>query len=486
MIINKNSKLTYVFPLLIAIIAFLMTPGLAISANFPLEIINIKPAGTGDPPIPESNRIFRAYPGIEYNIRAAVIGGLYPYTFSLENAPEGMTVDPDTGEISWPNPQSDAGPITLKVIDEEGSTISTQWSIKCTKDNFIFIDSDFSGTENGSFTNPYSSISNMMDNTDSNDRTDIVYFREGDYTAPNSGENNLSNTPHKWIGYPGETVKINGNHGYFKAQSSPVYLDSIDISNSTNYIYYIWGGRDYQTIRRCTWSEIDSDTSSNINQGMIMASSAGSKGYGFVVQDNKFSNFTGANAIGSLYDGNKTIIEDNYIYNGGNPGLHSFCSPLGIKHGNIRYTIRHNKIIMPENATDFGIYNEQLPEDDNAEILFNFIKRKEHTDNALKFYYPEKVYIYRNTIVGNIYLEDESDNPYYFYNNVFIGALIRERGSADLTVTNNLNGTISDNIINSDGLLTNEYSEYKGTHGWEIVNKQSLELESPENLKISN
>ena len=53
------------------------------SANYPLAIINIRPAGTGDPAIGENNRIFRAYPGIEYNIRVGVIGGEYPYVFKL-------------------------------------------------------------------------------------------------------------------------------------------------------------------------------------------------------------------------------------------------------------------------------------------------------------------------------------------------------------------------------------------------------------------
>lgn len=74
-------------------------PAFASKANFPLEITNIKPAGTGDPPIPATNRIFRAYPGIEYNIRAAVIGGVYPYYHELSGAPGRMTIDSFTGEI---------------------------------------------------------------------------------------------------------------------------------------------------------------------------------------------------------------------------------------------------------------------------------------------------------------------------------------------------------------------------------------------------
>jgi hypothetical protein len=105
-----------------------------------LEITNIKPAGTGDPVIPSTNRIFRAYPGIEYNIRAAVIGGTYPYTYSLNNAPEGMTINSRTGEIVWPNPQLDASDIQLSVKDSENTTVSTAWSITVSANGFLFVD----------------------------------------------------------------------------------------------------------------------------------------------------------------------------------------------------------------------------------------------------------------------------------------------------------------------------------------------------------
>ncbi|MCE9638039.1 MAG: IPT/TIG domain-containing protein, partial [Planctomycetes bacterium] len=83
-------------------------------AHHPLEITNIKPSGAGG--LDAQNRIFRAYPGIPYVIRAAVMGGSFPYTFSLSNVPAGMTVDARTGEVSWPNPTADATP-TITVVD---------------------------------------------------------------------------------------------------------------------------------------------------------------------------------------------------------------------------------------------------------------------------------------------------------------------------------------------------------------------------------
>src|SRR4029079_14725153 len=57
--------------------------------HFPLELLNIKPVGSPPRGLSQNNRIFRAYPGVTYNIRAAVIGGNYPYSYTLSNPPSG-------------------------------------------------------------------------------------------------------------------------------------------------------------------------------------------------------------------------------------------------------------------------------------------------------------------------------------------------------------------------------------------------------------
>src|SRR5687767_12569806 len=97
---------------------------------YPLEITNIGPVGVNG--MSANNRIFRAYPGLEYNIRAAVVGGVYPFQYSLSGAPTGMTIDAATGEIRWPTPQSNASNITLTVRDSAGATRSATWSITVT------------------------------------------------------------------------------------------------------------------------------------------------------------------------------------------------------------------------------------------------------------------------------------------------------------------------------------------------------------------
>ncbi|MGI6388543.1 MAG: Ig domain-containing protein [Desulfomonilia bacterium] len=141
---------------------FLFMPPVLNAAYNPLEIINIKPAGTGNPAISPNHRIYRAYPGIEYNIRAAVIGGMYPYKFSLSNAPYGMTINENTGVISWPNPQTSAQSIRLTVTDAENHVATSTWSINVTQNGFIFIDASRTGTETGTISQPYNSIQDIL------------------------------------------------------------------------------------------------------------------------------------------------------------------------------------------------------------------------------------------------------------------------------------------------------------------------------------
>ena len=81
---------------------FFTMPTDSLAANYLLEIIQpqegLSTNGCVGGTLP-CNRFYRAYPGLEYNVRMGVIGGDYPYVYSLITAPSGMTIDAGTGEI---------------------------------------------------------------------------------------------------------------------------------------------------------------------------------------------------------------------------------------------------------------------------------------------------------------------------------------------------------------------------------------------------
>ncbi len=477
-----------IFLLYMCILSF-ATP--ALSANFPLEITNIKPAGTGNPAIPETNRIFRAYPGIEYNIRAAVIGGLYPYTYALNNAPTGMTIHPSTGEIIWPNPQADSGPITLSVTDAENTTVTSSWAITVTTSGFLFVDSSYSGTQTGSITQPYNSIENLINNTDSGNLTDIVYFRAGDYQFFGPADMFIANSPHAWIAYPGETVNIDAGDRYLRSDRS-VYFDGLYFRNFSNRGMHLWCGHHYQTIRRCSFTDIVSTWNYNENQGFIFVSSGG-LGYYLVIQDNSFSNFTAAQAIGSLYNSHKMLIENNHIFDGGYPGNNPFAQGIGVKV-NIDYlTIRGNEITFPASATSMPI--EIYQASDYIDLCFNLISwEASGSERRLveSHFETRHFYSYRNTYIGDIgfrYLNPENctqnAGPFTYFNNVIINPNSNYSGvwvsvnhfsfidgqtswAKCIADIDNLKGLPSANIVDANGNLTPSFSEYLGTHGHQI------------------
>ena len=501
---NKFFNFSFNYTIVLLFMYFLSITTIAFSANFPLEITNIKPAGTGNPAIPSTNRIFRAYPGIEYNIRAAVIGGVYPYTYSLSKAPSGMTINADTGEISWPNPQADSGSITLTVKDSEDTTVTTNWAISVSTNGFLFVNASYSSNETGSITQPYKSLINMLNGTNSSNETDIVYFRDGNYqlAAFNATGGAVSDItgklitkiigwPYTWIGYPNETVNIDADKRLIR--SHKVYFDNLNLTNFSDYGITLQSEFSYNTIRRCNWSHLVNVRSSNNNQGFIFTWNGGD-GYFFVIQDNSFSHWAGASAIGSLYCTQKVLIEDNYIHSTDGGGMNGINNGISPKYHTDYITIRSNIVRMASGSPFATAPNSGMIGSSNLEICHNFFEQSSGSRALVHLFNAEgyeairvmnNLFYHHNTAIGNIVLRFIEGGPYNFYNNVIINPKTDYAGnwhSVDhfsypwyidmnthpenyINDVNNLKGTAEDNIVDANGNLTTAYSSYADTHG---------------------
>jgi len=474
------------------------------AANYPLEIINIKPAGTGEPAISEHNRIFSAYPGIEYNIRPAVLGGEYPFSFKLENAPAGMIINATTGEISWPVPQESSGVIKLTAEDSEGSVVSTTWEVALTTNGFIFVDSNYSGIETGAINQPYSSIENMLNANAP--VTDIVYFKSGSYSLPiflpayhlGQGCNlfpGIGGRPHIWIGHPGHTVTIDMQDHYLEflanaGQASQYYFDSLIFTNMTDFGIRNDSSNNYLTVRRCDFGGITNSTPDyNRNQGIIHTIRE-LLGHYVVIQDNKFHDFHNTAAIGNTYHLTKILIEDNEIYNQTLDVL-GFSNAFGLKEAVSYAFIRHNKAY---NFSGGSIMANAYNDVHDVEFSFNYFDALATDDRLNYMGTSTNIHWHRNTLrIGLIFQEivDASDGPFYLSNNVIINDNSTSytdidhisyhytcdmSGATPFATTrviqnNNLKGFIGDNIIDQNGNLTQDYSSYLGTHGWQISNE---------------
>lgn len=487
----------YVLLLSFGIIFIAFSAVETLAANYPLKIVNIE--GTG-----ENNRIKYAYPGILYNVRIVAAGGAYPYTWSLSDAPAGMTINPATGEIRWASPPVSNNPfnVTVRVTDSENNYNSQSYTITVTNSTsrFLFIDDNATGTKTGSITQPYASLSEIWN---ANHGGKIVYLRNGRYNIPHRNDSirhasktNIGVTnPYSYLGYPGETAIIDEEYG--KGQEYPAYLFSWRINdvyfeNLTfeNIYYYALSktDSDYSTVYNCVFKNAVTDDGHH-NQAYINYMAGGSSDYDVIINNT----FQGPIGGGSNFQAIETytvsymVIDGNTVSNMPNYGIF-------FKDGTHNSTIRNNKILSC--GTGFGQYAQGGSS--NIEICFNYICNSVSSDLYIG---PVETitnhYVYRNTFVNNgsgaPVFRDNNITSTYVYHNIIVNykddtgeigsnAYYRNKSyyryvSATtfdkILFTNNIKGTPSQGIINNTGHLMPDYINYLGQYGWQVTASES-------------
>lgn len=520
--ITKNKSLLFfksffslvTFTCMIMAIQFFAANTEVSAAYSPLEITNIKPASSGTPAISPTHRIFRAYPGKEYKIRASVIGGMYPYKFSLSNAPSGMTINSSTGVIDWPNPQASAGPITLTVKDSENTTVSSSWSITVGTSGFLFVDSAYTGVSTGSITQPFKSIQDIINL--SNHESDIVYFKGGTYTLPifqpyyytlmGCQISYGGGKPHIWLASPGEDVTIDMSQHFFEAASvtaTPYYFQGLKFANMANWGFRTSSSMNYFTFYECKIDGMIKNTSGNNNEGFIFTEADG-RGWYMTFQNNTFSNGSGISYIGSLYQQSKVLVEDN-DFSSLTMGTADYVQAIAFKAATQQSTIRHNTFniadssVMPIHGGWFAWLGETS---NKIEICFNYIYKSSGgralspNQNRIAIDQANQgaLWVYRNTIVGGditmYYLDVESQGgpplsvqgPYLFKDNVIVNPnagityhySCGPNASQRVTLTNNISRTTAIGLVDSSGFLTGSFAAYVGSIGWQTNSIQKI------------
>jgi hypothetical protein len=447
----------------------------AFAANYPLEITNIKPSGQ----LPATHRHYRAYPGIEYNIRAAVIGGDFPYVYSLANAPAGMTINADTGEIRWPNPQANASP-TITVRDRVGISVNATWTINVSTSGFKFVDAvNGSSSGSGSISSPWRTLRDVWNNAAT---TDVIYFRAGSYNQldiPERGDIGgdwegivWENKPSIWLAYPGDTRPIidfgfvagQENAPLIRLNSDYVYVDGFEIRRVRNIGFQFpsgIGGRHGPTYRRLVAHGLGPSTSGS-NAAFIMTTTFEGRCTGGVIQDSEFYDFQAS--IIKIYSQHKLLIEDNYIHDG-NTGIE-------LKDLIEQFTVRGNRFRAISIVPLGGNMHETAT---SGEILFNLIQGNQYALRLNNDAMATSIWTYRNTFSGGEVMVAHvtpTTGPFTFNNNVIVNnetgnKLTVENNSAParLIVTNNLTGTPGSGIVDSSGNLIGANTQYIGIHG---------------------
>lgn len=482
--------------------------GPARAANYSLELVSPRAVGTapgsGSASITSTNRIYKAYPGIEYNIRAVVVGGAYPYRFALSDAPAGMSIEERTGLIVWTNPQSDASP-TITVTDSEGARMSSSWDIAVTPDGFKFVDAvrgnrHPAGT--GTISNPWRTISDIMASPAAS-AGDIVYFQSGTYDVldlprESAGspwervEISASESPVAWIAYPGASPVLDfgfdpGSESgvLIRFTGSNVYVDGFETRNSRIIGFQLGSGppSHYRVMRRLRMRDHNAINANldGTNASFIMTTSSysdpdagggpGTWAQYLAIQDCEFFNAARDMALKS-YSQSKMLFEDNV--------LHHMSYGAEIKADMSRFTYRHNIHYEIERRAIGGNLASATT---HGEILFNLVNApaSEFGLDLNQNSETKRVDVYRNTFVSRVRVRntDGADGPFNFYNNVIVnndsgtpsGSHIYHENVSDasrITRASNLAGYARDNIVDSSGNLAGSYQQYVGSRGFQI------------------
>jgi len=506
-----NTRVSGVFA---AALLLLAVPAVA-QNHMPLEMLNIKPVGAPPTGMSQYSRIYRAYPALTYNIRAAVVGGNYPYTFTLSNAPSGMTVNQNTGEINWVNPQANASP-TLTVRDQSGAQVSATWPITVATAGFRFIDATNGNDANaGTLAAPWRTVARAKAVSSLND---IWYFRSGVYLVqttfgplvnPGTSRYNAAffsnQTSVIWLGYPGETPVIdygyNGNatSGQFFPSvglaGSTIYVDGFETRNTQHFFFLTGGESQGPTFRRMKmhgqgygWIESES------NASFLMYEHQAPQSYGAIIQDSEL--YDGDLAV-KHYDLMKPLIADNVF--------HDLNNGIEEKAGITRFTVRGNRMYNIGGRT--SAYNSAIGGNYNAntyevsgEVCFNLVRMTDFSVDEAYYFRRDSpspgIHTYRNTFVGSVAVVGigASDGTFYVSNNVIVNNLnynqyhvVMDGVSSPEKVifSNNLVGFPSDNIVDASGNLTGSYAQYVGTRGYQLgTASSSLPPEAPRDLRI--
>jgi hypothetical protein len=451
-------------------------------ANYPLQIMHPRQVGTSadadGPKISAHHRVFWAYPDIEYNIRPAVIGGAYPYTYRLSNAAPGMTIDADTGVISWIRPQRGIRTTpTLTVTDSDGALTSSTWTIHVTPEKFLFVDAvngkefDAAVPGTGTIDNPFKRLRDLYSGSTvaaksiSTNANKIVYFKQGTYLIDGFLEDvgaydgySLGRMPMAdgvkpvaWLAYPGQQPVLDGRcvaaarpmgprpcnrgaHVAFYGPANNVYWDGLKITNIAIHGVRTEGAGSYQVFRRGTWT-IQGPTVRGANAGMITFSASGGAGSAMgaytAIQDNVFSDIDGGMCV-EIYSVQRLLIEDNVCHTVYSSNGTADDGGVFIKGGEMeRVTVRGNTF---HNMARRAIAGNMLVLR-SAEILFNRVYGIHNVKNftAPINYDPVAlevnqngaagvVHIRRNTFVGRVVVRntDAADGPFYFSENVIV------------------------------------------------------------------
>ena len=444
-----------------------------------------------------------AHTGMDYRIPVGVMGGAWPFYYEVISGPSGLTVggnygDTDYGVVNWPAASvagAGAGPhsVTLRVTDQEETTVDVVWDIAVDDTQFVFIDSATGTSGVGTIGDPLKLFTDWFegDVESTTYQNKIAVFRAGAYTVTGEGSGgngdninlNCDQKTRSLIGYPGETSILDcalakfmvGNNGFYP----DFYVGGLTFQNARKDVddaHFFWLTNARTENSRVVFHENTFDT---INFGKVgddnsnsIFFSGGVESQGarenVLIKGNNFLNMT-TTAVedrGDDWTGNHNgagftsykcdyhLIEENTTSGGDREGLALYVKG-NVKFNTVRANNTHKQI-----SVNHGAEASYRPEDKagglglvphDFEVCWNKVifPPGSVTGNVTSMRWS-----------GSLYWEGQHYNN-YFYRNTFKGGrvLFRFEGTEPYEVEDNI---IEHSANNFAGFVQADYTYATG------------------------
>lgn len=341
--------------------------------HYPLEILVPKAVGASGKGLDADSPIYFAYTGLAYNIQATARGGEWPYTYSLTNAPAGMTIEagPCTangpsctaGTINWPSPSGSHTP-TVTVTDRDGDTVTATWTITsstCTPGTAgcCVVDGDVADDSGaGTVASPWKTLAHAYTHCGARSRLFVLeaataYDTRGLTQAaedcfPSRIQFNESRGPVAWLGRyttTKPTIDLTGGGtpaSCLRKSGENIWTDNLTVRHGPNItLQYLRAGGYGSVARRLDFEALGPGGASQ-NPAAIMYV-AGVQSYGDIVQNvtARDINYGAGLALIKGYNATAAVWENNAVSN-----VHSRTSeregPFAVKANMQQVTVRNN------------------------------------------------------------------------------------------------------------------------------------------------
>lgn len=330
-----------------------------------------------------------AYPGIPYESRPGIVGGIFPYeyrikSFTLDGVPQStadVSLDFRTGAVRFTPASAGSYVLTLEVRDSGNTqkTLEQSFTITASADQFKFVaPNGVDAVGRGTLTQPYQSVAYAIANSTP---SQAIVLRQGTYLT--NGFTLYDSKSQQLLAYPDEVATLDLNYqvlNVYSVTGPAARIEGLDISHVKLYGIKSETTTTGLVVRNVRFVDgVGSDSTGHDNPAFIegWGHAATTPRHKLLIQDNDFGPFNkvnfGAYAM-VFFDAGNSLVENNQIRLGAGALQDGIGGGIHEKDNSQDNTHRENYIEFPATkTTPLGIQVSAQAGSKNVQVHHNLL-----------------------------------------------------------------------------------------------------------------